>query len=181
MKWLIHILCLLSLGMILAAGAYAQQQKVGYVDTDQIISHIPEYNGISRELDAISREWRDKLKEMQFEINQLKEDLSAKEILYTEEIRNQREQEIQNKIRAREEYLNQKFGPEGEYFKRQQELLEPIQRKIFEAIAVIAANEGYDLIFDRAQDSSLLFAQPEWNLNREVLSQMGINPEDTSN
>lgn len=183
MKQLTHTLgILLSFSMaFVATNATAQQQKTGYVDTDLIISKIPEYRGIQQELQSLSQKWRSELNEMQLEIDRLREDFTAKEILYTEDIRKQREQEIQNKVRLREEYMKQKFGPEGDYFQQQKELLEPIQRRVFEAIAVVAEREGYDFVFDRAQDPTLLFAQPEWSLTDEVLLQMGINPDDTSN
>lgn len=172
---------LLLASLVWTSSAAAQQQKTGYVDTNLIISKVPEYQSIQQELQSLSQEWRSELSNMQREIDELKEDFNAKEILYTEEIRKQRNQEIQNKVRLREQYLNQKFGPEGEYFQRQKELLEPVQRKVFEAIAVVAEKEGYDFVFDRAQDTALLFAQSEWSLNSKVLLQMGINPDDTSN
>ena len=182
MKGNLHTLGIgLFLVAALSTSVLAQQQKTGYVNTDLIIAKIPEYKGIQQELQSLSQEWRNDLKEMQREIDQLKEEFATREILYTEEIRKQREQEIQNKIRVREEYLSQKFGPEGDYFLRQQELLEPIQRKIFEAITVVAEREGYDFVIDRAMDNALLFARPEWNLNDEVMRQMGISSNDTSN
>lgn len=167
--------------LVSVSSAVAQQQKTGYVNTDLIISRVPEYQSIQQKLQSLSREWKSELNEMELEIDQLKEDFASKEILYTEEIRKQREQEIQSKIRLREQYMDQKFGPEGDYFQRQKELLEPVQRRVFEAIAVVAEREGYDFVFDRAHDTTLLFAGSEWNLNEEVLLQMGINPDDTSN
>lgn len=171
----------LSFSMILASYAEAQQQKTGYVDTSFIISKVPEYQGIRQKLQALSREWRSELDEMQREIDRMKEDFNAKEILYTEEMRKQRKQEIQNKIQLRKEYMNQKFGPEGDYFQRQKELLEPVQRKVLEAITTIAERGGYDFIFDRAQDRTLLYAGAEWDLTDEVLFELGIEPDDTSN
>lgn len=179
----IHIAGTLLLGCLVSVStsAAAQQQKTGYVDTDLIVSKIPEYQSIQQKLQALSREWKSELDEMQDEIDRLKEDFTSKEILYAEEIRKQREQEIQNKIRLREQYMNQKFGPDGDYFQQQKDLLEPIQRRIYEAIAVVAEREGYDFVFDRAQDVTLLFAKNEWNLNEEVMLQIGINPDGASN
>jgi outer membrane protein len=142
---------------------------------------MSEYQGIQQELRSLGQQWRNELRDMQREIDLLKEDFAAKEILYTEDLRNQRVQEIETKVRQREQYLNQRFGPEGDYFKRQQELLEPIQRRVFEAIAVVAEREGYDFVFDRSQQPTLLYAQPEWDLSNAVLLQLGINPDDTSN
>jgi len=158
-----------------------EQQKIGYVNTDLIVSQMPGYNDLEEELERISQQWRNELKKMEQEIEELKQEFSSREILFTDEIRKQREEEIEQKVQQREQYLEQKFGPEGEYFKKQQELLEPIQRKVFEAISVVAQREDFDFVFDRAQNTSLLFSKKEWNINKKVLTELGITIEDSSN
>jgi len=165
----------------LASLGVAQGQKIGYVDTDFILSQMPEYQGLEQRLQQLSREWRAELKQMQQEIDRLKEDFEAKEILFTDDVRKQRQEEINNKIQQREQYLDQKFGPEGEYFQRQKELLEPIQRKVFEAISSVARREGYDFVFDKANKTDIMYSRQEWNLNDEVLTELGIEVNETSN
>lgn len=168
--------------VVLAAGAgVAQDQKIGYVNTDEILSQMSEYQGIQKQLDAISSEWNAELEEMQQEIEQLKEDFQAKEILYTDELKQQKQQEIQSKIQERQQYLDQKFGNKGEYFQKQNELLEPIQRKIYEAINTVANQQNFDFIFDRAENPSLLYSENEWNLNEQVLQELGISLDEASN
>lgn len=181
MRKVVHNFCVLLAFTSVVAGNASAQQKTGYVDTDFLVSKIPEYESIQQQLRSLSREWRAELEEMQQEIDKLKEDFAAREILYTEEIRQQKEQQINVRIKQRQQYLEQKFGSEGEYFQKQKELLEPIQRKIFEAITVVAEREGFDFIFDRSQNTNILFARRQWNLNDEVLLELGISPEDTSN
>lgn len=166
----------LSSGMVLA-----QQQKVGYVNTDEILSQMSEYEGIQKQLSTLSSEWDNRLAEMEDEIDSLKEDFEGKEILYTDELKEEKQQEIENKVSQRQQYINEKFGSEGEYFQKQKELLEPIQRKIFEAINVIAEKQDFDFIFDRAQNSSMLFGDEEWNLNEQVLQELGITLNEASN
>lgn len=181
MRKVIHNFCLLlAFTLVFATGAKAQQ-KTGYVDTDFLVSQIPEYQSIQQQLRSLSQQWRAELEEMQQEIETLKEDFAAREILYTEEIRNQKKQEINNKIQQRQQYLEQKFGSEGDYFQQQKELLEPIQRKVFEAITVVAEREGFDFILDRTQNNDILFAREQWNLNDEVLSELGITTDNPSN
>lgn len=181
MRKVIHNFCLLlALTLVFAAGTKAQQ-KTGYVDTDFLVSQIPEYQSIQQQLRSLSQQWRTELEEMQQEIETLKEDFAAREILYTEEIRNQKKQEINNKIQQRQQYLEQKFGSEGDYFQQQKELLEPIQRKVFEAITVVAEREGFDFVLDRTQNNDILFAREQWNLNDEVLSELGITTDNPSN
>lgn len=172
---------LVLIGVFTVADIYAQQQKIGYVNTDAILSRIPEYQGIDQQLRQLSQEWKRELDRMDEEINRLREDFEAKEILYTEEVRKQRQEEIRQLVQQREQYLEQKFGADGDYYAQQKKLLEPIQRKIFQAINVVAEREGYDFVFDRSENTTMLYFAQEWNLNDEVLLELGINPNDTSN
>ena len=135
---------------------------------------MSEYQGIQQQLNTISSEWNKQLDKMEEEIDQLKEDFEAKKILYTEELKKQKQQEIQNKVQQRQQYLDEKFGADGEYFEKQKELLEPIQRKVFDAINKVANDQNVDFVFDRAQNSSMLYGEQEWNLNKEVLQELGI-------
>ncbi len=167
--------------MICASITAAQDQKIGYVNTDQILSQMSEYEGIQEQLSTISSEWNKQLDKMEQEIEQLKEDFKAKEILYTEELKKKKQQEIQNKIQQRQQYLDEKFGAKGEYFQKQRELLEPIQRKVFKAINKVANDQNFDFVFDRAQNSNMLFGEQEWNLNEEVLQELGITLNEPSN
>jgi outer membrane protein len=160
--------------LVCASFATAQDQKIGYVNTDQILTQMSEYQGIQQQLSALSSEWNKELDQMEQEIDQLKEDFEAKKILYTEELKKQKQQEIQNKVQQRQQYLDEKFGAKGEYFEKQKELLEPIQRKVFDAINKIANDQNFDFVFDRAQNSNMLYGEQEWNLNEEVLQELGI-------
>jgi outer membrane protein len=167
--------------MICVSITAAQDQKIGYVNTDQILAQMSEYQGIQEQLSTLSSEWNIQLEKMEQEIEQLKEDFEAKEILYTEELKKKKQQEIQNKVQQRQRYLDEKFGAEGEYFQKQKELLKPIQRKVFEAINKVANEQDFDFVFDRAQNSSMLFGEQDWNLNEEVLQELGITLNEASN
>lgn len=176
MKRPAHDFCfLIALFLIGIVPAHAQQQKIGYVNTDLILNEIPEYQGVQQQLLVVSQQWRDQLQQMQQEIDELKDDFEAKEILYTDEIKNEKLSQIEKKQQAREQFMEQKFGAEGDYFKKQQELLEPIQRNIYEAITSVSNRGGFDFIFDRAKNSSLLFGRKQWNLNEDVLQELGIS------
>jgi len=160
--------------LVCASFTIAQDQRIGYVNTDQILTQMSEYQGIQQQLSTISSEWNKQLDKMEQEIDQLKEDFEAKKILYTEELKKQKQQEIQKKVQQRQQYLDEKFGADGEYFEKQKELLEPIQRKVFDAINKVANDQNVDFVFDRAQNSSMLYGEQEWNLNKEVLQELGI-------
>ncbi|MEQ8523217.1 OmpH family outer membrane protein [Gracilimonas sp.] len=157
---------------------WAQEQKIGFYESDYILQQIPEYEGIQQQLDLLSSQWKEQVEELENEIQQLQEDYEAKEILYTDEIRNQKRQEIAQKKREKEQFLAQKFGPEGEYFSRQRELLEPIQRQIFTAVRAVAQKQSFDFVFDRSGDIYMVYANNEYNLNDDILLELGIEIEE---
>lgn len=169
----LFLLCSLSLN--------AQNQKIGYVDSDVILSNMPEYAGIEQRLNLISQNWQQEIREKESEIAELERDFEAREILFSEEVRLQRLNEINQKIREKDRFIEDRFGPDGEYFTRQRELLEPIQRQIFDAITRVATRDNFDFVFDKAQDTKFLFVRSQWNLNTEVLIELGIDPDRIRN
>lgn len=175
MKFRTYTFCLVaSLSLMFAKNVEAQQQRIAYVNTDNILSEIPEYENLEEELELMSSQWREELEQMDREIEQLEEDFTSKEVLFTDEIREERLAEIESKKQERDTYEEEKFGPDGEYYTSQQELLEPIQRRVYDAIDEVADREGYDFVFDRAQNASLLFADQAWDINEEVLEVLEI-------
>jgi outer membrane protein len=159
----------------------AQNQKIGFIDSDMIIEQMPEYAGVEQRLNLLSESWRDELRDMDREIERLKNEFEAREVLYTDEVREQRLSEIEDLEQNREQFLEEKFGPEGEYFQRQRELLEPIQRQVFDAVNRVADREGFDFIFDSAQDVRFLFARSEWNITEDILIELGLQTEELTN
>lgn len=154
---------------------YSQDQKIGYIDSDIILQSIPEYNGIEQRLSLLSDSWRQEIVRMERSIEDLENDFEAREILFTDNIRAQRLTEIEEQRMQLDRYIEEKFGPNGDYFNRQKELLEPIQRTIFEALTRVASRLDYDFVFDRSDDIRFLYAGQEWNLTREVMLEMGID------
>lgn len=161
----------------LSLDVMGQEQKLGFFESDLILESIPEYNSIQQQINMISSQWETEIQRMETEIRQLQEDFEAKEILYTDDIRIQREQEIENKIRNKEAYVAQKFGPDGEYFSRQKELLEPIQRQVFTAVRAVAQRQNYDFVFDRSGDIYMVYANNAFNLNELILEELGIESD----
>lgn len=155
----------------------AQDQKIGYYESDFVLSKIPEYVGIEQRLKILSDGWKNEIQNKKIEIESLEGDYRAKEILYTEDIKKEKLQEINNRKKQLDTYTAQKFGPQGEYFIRQKELLEPIQRQVFAAVRAVAQRSGYDYVFDRSGDIYMVYARGEWNLNEDILLELGIEIE----
>lgn len=173
----IRFTLILAFGLLFTLQVMGQDQRLGYFESDLILESIPEYNSLQQQLNTISNQWEAEIQRMEAEISELQEEFESKEILYTDKIRNQRKQEIENKISEKEQYVAQKFGPNGEYFSRQKELLEPIQRQVFAAVRAVAQRQNYDYVFDRSGDIYMVYANNAYNLNDEILEELGIGTD----
>lgn len=111
---------------------------------------------------------------MEDEISDLERDYNAREILYTEEVRQQKLNEIASKKRQRDQYIDSRYGPEGEYFRQQQLILEPVQRRIMEAVETVSTRDNFHFIFDRTGDFLFLYARSQWNISDDVLLELGV-------
>lgn len=170
-----HAYCLFFAVLFAAEQPFAQNQKFGYIETDIIMQNMPEYSGIEQQLQLLSDTWRQEINDMENELEELQRDFEAREILFTDEIRQQRVAEIDQLRNQLDRYIEEKFGSQGEYFTRQKEFLEPIQRSIFDALNRVATRDDFDFVFDRSEDIRFLYVRQEWNLTDEVMLELGID------
>ncbi len=154
----------------------AMAQKVAFVDTEYILNQMPEYKSAQKQIDALAQEWQKQLEKMKAELDKLKETYNAEKFLLSEDLKAQREKEIQEKEQAYRTYQREKFGYEGELFKKRQELIKPIQDRVFDAIQKVARDNALDIIFDKSGAVTMLFANPRLDRSDEVLDELGIVP-----
>ncbi len=162
-------------------GVNAQQYKIGYVDTEYILNSMPEYKEAQKELDKLSADWQQQVERKYTEIEKMYKNYQAEEILLTEEMKKKREDEIIQKERDAKEFQKSKFGVDGELFKKRKELIQPIQDKVYEAIADVAKAGSYYIIFDKASQNGLtiLYAKSSINVSDDVLKKMGFTPGES--
>lgn len=153
------------------------QQQLGYVDSEMILSRLPEYTSIQQNLDRLTGEWQSELDEQRSEVDRMFEEYQARELLYTNDERKRRREAILQAEEEVERLRIQYFGPQGELFKEQQELLAPLQERILEAVEIVAERGAYDFVFDRSGDFLFLFVRAEHNLTDQVLEELGIETE----
>lgn len=172
------LLALLLMMMTATPALQAQDQTIVYIDSEYILDQIPEYDGVQQRLDQLTRAWEEDIAELESEIENLEEDFETREILLTPEVREERRQEIQNKKQELERYIDSRFGPDGDYFRQQRELLQPIQRQIVEATSEVAERAGYDYVIDRSGDYVFFYARARWDISIDVLLEMGIQVDE---
>jgi len=168
-----NIFCLLLAVLSGFAVAQSGAAKFGYVDTDYILGQIPEYKAAQSELDKTSINWQKEIETKFQEIDKLFKALQADAILLTDDMKKKRENEIMNKENEVKALQKQRFGVDGELFKKRQELVKPIQDKIYNAIKVVAEKKGFGFILDKSGQVSILYANSKYDISDEVLVQLG--------
>ena len=154
-------------------------QKFAYVDTDYILRHMPEFSEAQAELNRLSASWQTDIEAKYESIRQLEQAFQAEKVLLTEEMRGRREAEIKDKRREAQEMQKQKFGVEGELFKKRTELIKPVKDKIYESIQEVASDGAYMVVFDKSNQSNMLYTNPKHDVSDKVIKKMGYTPGET--
>ena len=150
-----------------------QAQKFAYVDTDYILNKIPEFQQAQDKLDVISADWQKEIETKYTEVDQMYRAYQQEQVLLTDEMKVKREEVIINKETQAKQLQQKYFGPEGELYLKRQELIRPIQDKIYDAIQQLAANNKYQVIFDSSSDLIMLYKNTNLDKSDKVLDLMG--------
>lgn len=159
----------------LASIFIANAQKFALIDMEYIMENIPEYQEANNELNTLSQQYQKVIeaKAKEAETLYLAYQKTSSSLNATQ--RTQKEEAIVAKEKEAAELRKRYFGPEGELAQKQEELIAPIQDKIYEAIKQISSQKGYDAVIDRASASSIIFASPRIDISNEVLSKLGYS------
>ncbi len=163
-------LLLLSVAVLFSLCLFSQ--KYGYVDTEYILSNIPEYSDAQDILDEMALKWQKEIEEKFVEIDRLYKDYQAESVLLPEDMKKQRENEIIQLEKDAKDLQKQRFGRNGDLFKKRQELVQPIQEKVYNAIEAVAEINNYAFIFDKAGSLSILYAKPKFDISDDVLDEV---------
>ena len=173
MKKLIFTLFIASFCMLSASA-----QRYAYVDTEYILKNLASYSDAQKELDRLSKQWQTEIEARYESIDRLYKAYQAEKVLLTEEMRKEREDEIVRKEQDAKELQRTRFGVDGDLFKKREELIQPIQDDIYNAIKEVATGGGFSVIFDKANQSNILYADPRYDKSDRVLSRLGISAKD---
>ena len=159
--------------ILLLTTVVGSAQNIAYVDSRYILENIPEFATTQEELNNLSIEWQEEIDLLKDEVERLYQKYQAEQYLLPEETKRNRENEIIQKEKEIKSLTKKRFGPEGELYKKQDQLIRPIQDLIYAAIADFAEKGKYDIIFDKSSDLIMLFSNPELNKSDEILEKLG--------
>ena len=154
----------------------ANAQKYCYVNTQYILENIPDYKASQQSLDNLSITWQKEIEDKYAIIDKLYKTYQAEQVLLTEEMKKRRQDEITSKEKDVKDLQKQRFGYEGDLFKKKQELVKPIQDKIYNAVKKMATDQSYAVVFDKSGDLIMLYTNPKYDKSDVILLALGYKP-----
>ena len=151
----------------------AQKFSVAYVDMQYILKNIPQYETANEQLNMISKRWQKEIDAAQQEAQILATNYQTEQIFLSADMKQKREEEILAKEQEVLELKRQYFGQDGEWYKKREALLKPIQDEIYNAIQDISNEKRYDVVKDRSSEPSLIYMSSKLDISDQVLEKLG--------
>ncbi len=152
----------------------AQKLSIAYVDMQYILKNLPQYETANDQLNMISKRWQKDIETAQQEAKVLATNYQTEQIFLSTEMKERREEEILAKEQEVLELKRKYFGQDGEWYKKREALLKPIQDEIYNAIQAIADEKRYDVVKDRSADPSLIYMSSKLDISDQVLEKLGV-------
>jgi outer membrane protein len=169
-----RILFPLFLILLVFSGLSRAQVKIGYVDSDAIMDKLPDAQDAKQKLDVIVQEWQTELSKIENTWKTKYDDYEKRKLIMTDQTRAETEAELVKLEKQVADYREKKFGTNGEMFQKQDELMKPVQNKVFSAIKEVAVEEDYDYVFDKSGDILLLYAKDKYDITSKVLDKLKL-------
>tara|TARA_B100000287_G_C20651536_1_gene787074 strand:+ start:1877 stop:2383 length:507 start_codon:yes stop_codon:yes gene_type:complete len=150
-----------------------QAQKFAYIDTDYILNKIPEFKQAQDKLEALSNDWQKEIENKYNDIENMYRSYQQDKVLLSKNMREKREEAIINKENETKKLEAKYFGPEGLLYKKRQELIKPIQDRIWDATQQLATNNKYQIIFDSSSDLIMIYHNTNLDKSDKILEILG--------
>lgn len=164
----------LSLVIIAALGNISQAQRYAVIDSKYILSKVPDYKAAQEKLNQYSEQWQQEIDEKSVELEKMNKDYEAEQVMLSDDLKKKREDELFNRRKEVNDLQKKRFGYEGDIFKKRQELIKPIQDKVYNAVQKLATSKLYDFILDKSEGITVIFADPKLDRSDDVLKEMGV-------
>jgi outer membrane protein len=164
----------LIISLIFSVCSSVTAQRYAIVDTKYILDKMPDYKTAQKQLDQISAQWQKEIDDKQAVLDKMYKDFEGEEVMLSDDLKKKREDELFNHEKEVRDLQRKRFGFEGDLFKKRQELIKPVQDKVYNAIQKIAVNRLYDFILDKSEGITVIFADPKLDKSDDVLKELGV-------
>ncbi|MDQ6844337.1 MAG: OmpH family outer membrane protein [Bacteroidota bacterium] len=157
---------------LLILGTFAQRYAV--IDSKYILEKMPEYKASQEKLNQFSEMWQQEIDKKSADLDKMYKEFDAEQVMLSDELKKKREDELFNKDKELRELQRKRFGYEGDIFKKRQELIKPIQDRVYNAVQKLAVSKLYDFILDKSEGITVIFADPKLDKSDDVLKELGV-------
>ncbi|RYY72119.1 MAG: OmpH family outer membrane protein [Chitinophagaceae bacterium] len=158
----------------LMLAAFANAQRYAIIDTKYILDKMPDYKTAQKQLDDVAANWQKEIDVLQTELDRMYKDFDAEQVMLSEDLKQKRQDQLFTKEKNLRDLQRKRFGFEGDLFKKRQELIKPVQDKVYNAVQKLAVQRGYDFILDKSEGITVIFADPKLEKSDDVLRELGI-------
>jgi outer membrane protein len=158
--------------LVLSAGLYAQRYAV--IDSKYILAKLPEYKAAQEKLNQFSEQWQQEIDKKSAALDKMNKDYEAEQVMLSDDLKKKREDELFNNDKELKDLQRKRFGYEGDIFKKRQELIKPIQDRVYNAVQKLAVSKLYDFILDKSEGITVIFADPKLDKSDDVLKELGV-------
>lgn len=148
------------------------QLKIGYVDSDTIMDKLPDAQDAQQKLDGLIKDWQAELNKLEKDWKDKYDDYEKRKLIMSDQTRAETEAELVKLEEKMNDYRQKKFGTNGELFQKQDELMKPIQNRVFDAIKKVSEEQEFDFVFDRSGDVLFLYAKEKYDITNLVLEKL---------
>jgi outer membrane protein len=149
-------------------------QRYAIIDTKYILEKIPDYKSANTKIEEFAEAWQQEIDLLQADLDKMYREFEGEKVMLTPELLKKREDEIYNKEKQVRDLQRKRFGYEGDYFKKKQELVKPIQEKVYNAVQRLAGERMFDFVLDKSEGITIIFADPKLDKSDDVLKILGI-------
>ncbi|MGD0038115.1 MAG: OmpH family outer membrane protein [Bacteroidota bacterium] len=168
------ILALVAFLLVLCAIQANAQMKIAYFNSEAIMKQLPDAQDAQKQLDQFVADWQQELNKMQDEWKKKFDDYDKRKLIMTEQRRADAERELRDMDQKIVDFRTQKFGQNGELFNKQNELMKPVQDRVFKAVQDVAREDGYDYVFDKSGDILLMYANEKYDLTQKIFAKLKV-------
>jgi outer membrane protein len=165
---------MLAFGFVIVSCLAVSAQKYAIIDTRYILDKMPEYKTAQTQVDEIAAGWQKDIDAKQADLDKMYKDFEAEQVMLSDELRKKREDQLFMKEKELRDLQRKRFGFEGDLFKKRQELIKPIQDKVYNAVQKMAGARGYDFVLDKSEGITIIFADPKLDKSEDVLKELGV-------
>jgi outer membrane protein len=160
--------------LFIVTASVAVAQKYAIIDTRFILDKLPDYKKAQGQLDVVAADWQKDIDAKQGALDKMYKDYEAEQVMLSDDLKKKREQQLFEKEKELRDLQRQRFGFEGDLFKKRQELIKPIQDKVYNAVQKISSQRGYDFVLDKSEGITIIFADPKLDKSEDVLKELGV-------